>query len=140
MTSSPASLKSGLLALALLPLAGLAAWAQRAPGAPAARIDTVIEQHHGVSVPDPYRYLEDVQRPEVQAWMREQGRATADLMASIDGRDAIAARLDEVAAAAGDRIGEVMRLPGERYYYLKRARGDRQFKLVMRHGVQGTER
>ena len=140
MTSPHASRTLRLVCLALLPLTGVSAWAQRAPGAPEARIDNVIEQHHGVSVPDPYRYLEDVQRPEVQTWMREQGHAAADLLASIDGRDAIAARLDQVAAAAGDRITDVMRLPGERYYYLKRARGESQFKLVTRHGLQGTER
>jgi prolyl oligopeptidase len=114
--------------------------AQRAPGAPQARIDTVIDQYHGVAVPDPYRYLEDVKRPEVQTWMREQSGATADVMASIDGRDAIASRLTEITAAAGDRIVNVMRLPGERYYYLKRGRSERQFRLVMRHGLGGAER
>lgn len=121
-------------------LAATDSFAQRAPGAPPARIDTVIEQHHGVAVGDPYRHLEDVNRPEVQTWMREQSAATADLMASIDGRDALASRLTEVTAAAGDRIVNVMRLPGERYYYLKRARGERQFRLVMRQGLTGAER
>ena len=114
--------------------------AQRADGAPAARIDTVIDQHHGVAVPDPYRYLEDVKRPEVQAWMQAQSDATAKALARIDGRDALAARIAEVTAATGDRIASVMRLPGERYYYLKRARGERQFRLVMRQGLAGAER
>ena len=115
-------------------------WAQRADGAPAARIDTVIDQHHGVAVPDPYRYLEDVKQPEVQAWMQAQSDATAKALARIDGRDALAARIAEVTAATGDRIASVMRLPGERYYYLKRARGERQFRLVMRQGLAGAER
>ena len=120
---------------ALLVAAPCNALAQRAEGAPAARIDSVIDQHHGVAVPDPYRYLEDVKRPEVQAWMQAQSDATAKLLASIDGRDALAARIAEVTAAAGDRITNVMRLPGERYYYLKRGRGERQFRLVLRQGL-----
>jgi len=142
MTPSPAVPITAPLLLGLASIAMLAApgtFAQRAPGAPAARIDTVIDQYHGVAVPDPYRYLEDLQRPEVQTWMREQSAATADLMASIDGRDALASRLTEVTAAAGDRIVDVMRLPGERYYYFKRARGERQFRLVMRQGLTGAE-
>ncbi len=131
------ALGATLMALTLAP--GVA-FAQRAEGAPAARIDTVVDQHHGVAVPDPYRYLEDVKRPEVQAWMQAQSDATAKLLARIDGRDALATRIAEVTAAAGDRIGSVMRLPGERYYYLKRARGERQFRLVMRRGLAGAER
>ena len=133
-------------AFAALPLCTLliaapcTAVAQRAEGAPTARVDSVIEQHHGVAVPDPYRYLEDVKRPETRAWMQAQSDATRKLLASIDGRNALAARIDEVTAAAGDRIVDVMRLPGERYYYLKRARGERQFRLVMREGLAGAER
>ena len=123
-----------------LALAGTAANAQRAPGAPQARIDNVTEQHHGETVADPYRYMEDTKRPDVLGWMREQSRATADLMASIDGRDAIAARIQELTSLAGDRITSLMRLPGERYYYLKRARGERQYRLVMRQGLNGAER
>ena len=128
------------LAFAALMLAPDTARAQRALGAPAARIEIVTEVHHGVAVPDPYRHLEDVKRPEVQAWMQAQSDATAKVLAGIDGRDAIAARIAEVTAAAGDRVGSVMRLPGERYYYLKRARGERQFRLVMRQGLAGPER
>ena len=45
-----------------LALAGTAASAQRAPGAPQARIDNVTEQHHGETVADPYRYMEDTKR------------------------------------------------------------------------------
>lgn len=118
----------------------LAAQAQRAPGAPAARVDTVIDQHHGVAVPDPYRYMENVTHPDVQGWMRAQGTATAEQLAGIEEREAIAKRMAEVTAASGDRIQRLVRLPGERYFYLKRARGERQFRLVMRQGLGGSER
>ncbi len=128
-----------LIPLALC-LASFSSHAQRAPGAPQARIDNVTETHHGVSVVDPYRYLEDTKRPEVQAWMQGQSTATTAALARIEGRDALAARLAEVTAAVGDRVRSVVRMPGERYYYLKRARGESQFKLVMRQGLAGTER
>ena len=118
----------------------MGAAAQRAQGAPAARTDSVVEQFHGNALPDPYRGLEDTQRPEVRDWMQKQSDATQKLLASIDGRDALAARIAEVTAAAGDRITDVTRMPGERWYYLKRARGERQFRLVMREGLNGAER
>jgi len=131
---------SSLLCWATLVILPSVSVAQRPDGAPAARIDTVVDQFHGTTVPDPYRYLEDTKHPEVQAWMQGQGDAAAKVLAGIDGRDALAARIAEVTAAAGDRIVDVMRLPGERYYYLKRARDERQFRLVMRRGLTGKER
>lgn len=143
MSAHNATNRPAVLALSLGALISAApglAVAQRPDGAPAARVDSVVDQFHGTAVPDPYRYLEDVKRSEVREWMQGQSQATAKLLASIDGRDALAARLDEVTAAAGDRISDVMRLPGERYYYLKRARGERQFRLVLRQGLSGTER
>ena len=129
-----------VLSLGALALAPGHAAAQRPEGAPAARVDTVVDLHHGVAVPDPYRYLENTKQPEVQAWMQAQSDATAAALSRIEGRDALAARIADVTAAAGDRITGVMRLPGERYYYLKRARGERQFRLVMRQGLAGAER
>src|SRR5690349_2050174 len=55
--------------------AALAAAAATAPPAndyPASRRDEVVEQIHGVAVADPYRWLEDPSKPEVQAWMTAQ--------------------------------------------------------------------
>jgi len=127
-----------LLAAAIV--APTAVFAQRAAGAPAARVDTVVDEYHSIAVPDPYRYLEDVKRPAVQAWMQAQSDATAKALAAIDGRDALAARIAELTALSGDRTASVMRLPGERYFYLKRARGESQFRLVMRQGLAGAER
>jgi prolyl oligopeptidase len=141
MTPSPFARRAATtLAFGWLLAQALPSAAQRAPGAPMARIDNVTETHHGVAVVDPYRYLEDVKRPEVQAWMQGQSSATTAALARIEGRDALAARLAEVTAAVGDSIRSMVRMPGERYYYLKRARGERQFRLVTRVGLGGAER
>ena len=131
-----------LLALEALAWAAAApgpAVAQRAEGAPAARVGSVVDTYHGVAVADPYRQLENVKDPEVQAWMKAQSDAAARALARIDGRDALLARITELTAAAGDAVRSVMRMPGERYYYLKRARGESQFKLMVRQGVGGAE-
>ena len=95
---------------------------------------------HGVSVADPYRNLENVKSAETQAWLKAQGDYAAAQLSRIDGRDLIAARIEALGKASGDQIREVTRMPGERLYYLKRKAGGSQMKLVMRVGMNGTER
>ena len=95
---------------------------------------------HGVSVADPYRNLENVKSAETQTWLKAQGDYAAAQLSRIDGRDVIAARIEALGKASGDQIREVTRMPGERLYYLKRKAGGSQMKLVMRVGMNGTER
>ena len=39
---------------------------------PATRADDLVEQLHGKTIKDPFRWLEDEKSPEVQAWMTAQ--------------------------------------------------------------------
>ena len=125
------------LAMALLPGASAAASEVATP--PTAEVKNVPSTLHGTVVPDPYRWMEDVQSAQSQAWLKGQGAAARSVLDRIDGREAIAQRLAELADAQGDAVRSVMRLPGERYYYLKRKVGEKQFKLVMRRGLNGGE-
>jgi prolyl oligopeptidase len=43
---------------------------------PPARADGLVETLHGVPVPDPYRWLEDADRPDTQAWVAAQNALT----------------------------------------------------------------
>lgn len=110
------------------------------PVPPVAAVRDVPTTYHGNTVADPYRWLEDSKSAAAQAWFQGQGAAARAVLDRIDGRDAIAQRLAELADAQGDAVRGVMRLPGERYYYLKRKVGEKQFKLVTRQGLQGQER
>jgi len=112
--------------------------AQAAP--PVAEVQDVPTVFHGVTVHDPYRWMEDVKSPRAQAWMLAQGDATRALLDRIDQRADIEARLSELRRSGGDSVRSVMRLGQERIYYLKRAVGEDQFKLVMRQGLAGPER
>ena len=107
---------------------------------PVAEVQDVPTVHHGVTVHDPYRWLEDVRSPRAQAWMLAQGQATRELLDRIDQRSQIESRLGELRRNTGDNVRSVTRLPGNRIYYLKRAVGENQFKLVMRQGLAGAER
>ncbi len=121
---------------------GLAMWTSLTSIAapPVADVKDVPTVHHGTTVPDPYRWMEDVKSPRTQAWMRAQGDAARAVLDRIEQRGEIEARLAELRRGNGDAIRQVVRMPGERLYYLKRAVGENQFKLVMRQGLAGAER
>jgi prolyl oligopeptidase len=119
-------------------LVAAAAWAGAAP--PAAPSRPVTDTLHGVAVVDPYRNLEDLKNPETRAWLQAQGDFAANELARIDGRDALALRIQALADATGDTVREVTRLPGDRVLYLKRGVGENQLKLVLRDGLAGPER
>ena len=106
---------------------------------PVAEVKNVPSSFHGTVVPDPYRWMEDTKSAQSQAWLQGQGAVARGVLDRIDGREAIAQRLAELADAQGDAVRSVMRLPGERYYYLLRKVGEIQFKLVMRQGLNGAE-
>ncbi len=120
------------------PLVALALTAQAAP--PVAEVQDVPMQLHGSTVNDPYRWMEDTKSPKAQAWMGAQGDAARALLDRIDQRDKILARLAELNKASGDAARSLTRLPGDRYWYLLRKAGENQFKLVLREGLNGSER
>lgn len=125
------------LAAATLGLAGLAAPASAATIAPSKE---VTETLHGVTVTDTYRNFEDIQNPQVQAWLKEQGTVARNALDNIEGRAALFKRITELSAATGDVIRDVVRMPGDKIYYLKRTRGEPQFKLVVRTSLHAPER
>jgi prolyl oligopeptidase len=58
--------------------------------------DEVVETLHGVRVPDPYRWLEDVDSERVRAWVEERNRESGEFLAKAGSRDEIRHRLDEL--------------------------------------------
>jgi prolyl oligopeptidase len=112
--------------------------AQAAP--PPAPSEPVTETLHGVVVSDPFRNLENVKAPATQQWLQAQSAHAAAQLARIDGRDAIAQRIEALAKESGDVVREIVRMPGERIYYLERKVGQAQFKLMQRIGLQGKPR
>ena len=73
-----------------------------APGATAAlqypaskRVDHV-DTYHGVQVPDPYRWLEDIDSGETQKWVEAQNKVTFAYLNTIGERQRINERLSEL--------------------------------------------
>jgi prolyl oligopeptidase len=55
---------------------------------PAAPVKAVTDDYYGIKVVDPYRYMEDLKNPQVEAWFKAQNDYTRGLLARIPGRQA----------------------------------------------------
>ena len=71
---------------------------QNAPpiGYPAAARGTQVDVYHGVSIADPYRWLEDTDSPETKAWVEAENKVTEAFLATIPERPAIKSKLTQL--------------------------------------------
>jgi prolyl oligopeptidase len=100
------------------------------------RVDQV-DLLHGVSITDPYRWLENADSDEVKQWtVAEDGFARARL-SQLPGRDAIAARAKELFYVESE--GAPRRLGG-RLFYPRRDAGKEKQTIYWREGKGGREK
>ena len=105
---------------------------------PVAPVRPVTDTYFGTPVVDPYRWMEDLKSPDVQAWMKAQNDYTRDYLSHLPGRDALIKRIESLDNAS-TRIGE-LGLYGGRYFYYKITPSDQTPKLYARDGLDGKER
>jgi prolyl oligopeptidase len=63
---------------------------------PATRRDDVVDVLHRVPVPDPYRWLEDVDSPETASWVKRENRLTFAYLKRLPARERIRERLTKL--------------------------------------------
>jgi prolyl oligopeptidase len=107
------------------------------PPYPPTRETQASDVVHGVAVRDPYRWLEDEKSPEVQAWMTAQDGLTRQRLASLPGRDALAARLKELLYV--DSLGTPIHR-GTRYFFARRHANKEKSVVYWKEGVDGAEK
>ena len=83
---------------------------------PAATRGAQSDVYHGVTVADPYRWLEDTGAPETKAWIEAQNRMTESYLAAIPERAAIRNRLTHLWNYA--RTSAPFK-EGDRYFYFQ---------------------
>jgi len=74
------------------------------------------DTYFGTTVADPYRALEEVKNPQVQAWMKAQGEFARSRLDAIPGRAELLKRLQMYDDAVAARVASVERRPGELYF------------------------
>jgi prolyl oligopeptidase len=104
---------------------------------PPTQRDDVAEQIHGVTVHDPYRWLEDPTKPDVQAWMKaEDGYARAHL-AQLPNRDALAQRFAEVFYFDAVSTPEHR---GNRFFFTRKHKDKEKAIVYWKQGETGAEK
>ncbi len=63
---------------------------------PASKRTDFAETLHGVAVPDPYRWMEEIDSEPVTAWVEKQAAFAADYLATLPGREILKERLTEL--------------------------------------------
>ncbi len=96
----------------------------------------VEEQIHGVTVRDPYRWLEESDTPEASTWIRDQAAYARSYLDSLPTRDAIRARMTEILASG---FVSTPTEAGGRYFYSRRSDDQNQPVVYMRVGLDGED-
>jgi len=108
------------------------------PSASVAPVKPVTDDYFGTKVVDPYRYMENLENPEVQAWMKAQNDHARAVLAAIPGRDQLLARIRELDQSVPQV--QAQRLPGDLYLCLKLLTGEDVAKLYVRSDLNGEDR
>ena len=106
---------------------------------PAAKRLDLVEDHFGVKVADPYRWLENDVRvdPAVRDWVEAENGLTRRYIDALPGREAFKARMQ--ALFAHGRY-TVPRKAGGRYFYGYNKGLQNQTPLYVRDGLDGAQR
>jgi prolyl oligopeptidase len=107
------------------------------PPVPATR--PVTQNLYGTTVTDRYRYFEDLKRPDVQRFFREQNAYARAMLARLDpARTTLYARIKQL-SNAGVSVGDLQRV-GNWYFYNKQQPGENLPKLYVRPASGAPER
>ncbi|MGD0675187.1 MAG: prolyl oligopeptidase family serine peptidase, partial [Polyangiaceae bacterium] len=97
------------------------------------QVDTI----HGITVADPYRWLEDSSSAEVRAWSAAEDKLARSILSALPDRDALAARFKELFYV--ESMGAPQRLGG-RWFFPRRDAGKEKSTVYWREGRYGADK
>jgi prolyl oligopeptidase len=101
---------------------------------PVARKADVVEDYHGTTVPDPYRWMEDLDAKEVADWIALENKVTEPYLAGLPLRKALGDRLTQLWNYP--RVGIPTNKNGV-LFYSKNTGLQRQSPIFKRAGLSG---
>ena len=101
---------------------------------PESRKGDQVDDYFGTKVADPYRWLEDDRKPEVQAWVEAQNKVTFGYLDRIPYREKLKTRLTELFNYP--RISAPFRR-GDTYFFTKNDGLQNQSVYYIQQGVNG---
>ncbi len=124
--------------LFLILFTGLSVFSYGQPTLPATKTVDAKDTYFGVTYNDPYRWLESIEKPEVETWFKQQADYTNSILNKLSGRDELIAQWKEIDKAQPPRIRAVSYENG-RIFYRKTMPGENIGKLYFRQGINGQE-
>ncbi len=98
---------------------------------------TVVDIYHGQPVPDPYRWLEDLDSERTRAWVEAQNRLTFDYLQRIPARQRLLQRLTQLWNY--EKYSQPFK-EGGRYFYFKNDGLQNQSVLYTQESLAGEAR
>jgi prolyl oligopeptidase len=126
-----------LVAAALSAEDGISTGKGPSAGPPKAKAEPVVDDVHGHKIVDNYRWLEDADSPETQAFVDQELSYTRSVLDPLPGREKILERLQQLAL-----IGTIgaPQLGGKYYFYTRREGTQNQPVLYVREESHGKDR
>ncbi len=103
---------------------------------PATKIENVVDNHWGIQVEDPYRWLEDQDSQDVLQWFTQQGAFTEQVLSALPRREQLLQRLTELDQGAPYTTYGVRQLAKGDVFFLRRNAGESLAKLY--HQSEGA--
>jgi len=113
-----------------------AAWCAAQSTPPPTKVDPVTETLHGVTITDPYRWLEDQNSTATREWLAAQDKYARSYLDSIPGRDQLRKKLEALLKI------DTMSVPivrNNRYFFSRRMAGEDRASLYIRQGLGGKD-
>src|SRR5438477_12158558 len=103
---------------------------------PGAHKGTVVDDYFGTKIADPYRWMEDLNAPEVKQWVDAENAVTFKYLDSLPTRDALKQRITELYNYA--RVS-VPFFQGRHWFYTRNTGLQRQSVFFTRETLAGPE-
>ncbi|NNL15668.1 MAG: prolyl oligopeptidase family serine peptidase, partial [Flavobacteriaceae bacterium] len=99
----------------------------------------VTNTYHGITLEDPYQYLENLDDPTVITWMKDNANYATSILNNISGKKELFDNMKELVERRSASISSVNITDDDTYYYLKRVPGEEISKMYKRNGYDGDE-
>ena len=106
------------------------------PPVPSSEVKPVTETIQGVSITDPYRWLEDQNSPETRDWISRENAYTDTVLANLPDKARLADRIESLLKT--DQMSFPLVRNG-RYFFTKRPAGQDLFSIYMRESATGPD-
>jgi prolyl oligopeptidase len=93
---------------------------------------------HGVTYPDPLRWLEDIKNPEVEEWFKNQAQFTDGQLGKIKGIEALAKEWTDLSLLQQEKYNDIY-FRGGIYFYKKTLPNESVGKIYMRKSIHAPE-